>query len=203
MLFNVVKHAGVDMAKVEICQLDGMIRLTVSDEGQGFNTGQTGIAGRISEGFGLFSIQERISLLGGQLTVESAPGKGCRLMLYAPAERAAGDKPQVDLSGADGIPRFASEAAVPDAERPRRVMLVDDHSVLREGLASLLVDEPQILIVGEAGDGRQAIRMVPVCRPDVILMDVSMPNLNGIEATRSDQGTMAVGARDWTFDVPG
>lgn len=64
-----------------------------------------------------------------------------------------------------------------------RVMIVDDHAVLRDTLRLLLETRGEVAVVGEAGDGRQAIDIAEHLRPDVILMDASMPGLNGIEAT--------------------
>jgi two-component system NarL family response regulator len=65
-----------------------------------------------------------------------------------------------------------------------RVLLVDDHKMMRDGLRALLCDAPDIEIVGEACDGRTALDLVRSLDPDVVVMDVSMPDLNGIEATR-------------------
>lgn len=65
---------------------------------------------------------------------------------------------------------------------PVRVLLVDDHVVVRQGLRSLLAGRADIAVVGEAGDGREAILLARRLRPDVVLMDVVMPGLNGIEA---------------------
>lgn len=67
---------------------------------------------------------------------------------------------------------------------PIRVLLVDDHRILREGIRALLVDEPDIVVVGEAGDGEEAVARVDALRPDVVLMDMVMPRVNGVEATR-------------------
>jgi two-component system, NarL family, response regulator len=64
-----------------------------------------------------------------------------------------------------------------------RVLAVDDHPLLREGIAALIADEPDIALVGEAADGREAIEQFRRLRPDVTLMDLQMPNVNGIEAT--------------------
>ena len=64
-----------------------------------------------------------------------------------------------------------------------RIMIVDDHGVVRDGLQLLLQQQEDMEIVGQAPDGRQAIEMASAILPDVILMDVSMPGLNGIEAT--------------------
>ncbi len=65
-----------------------------------------------------------------------------------------------------------------------RILLVDDHAVLRAGLRSLLNAEPDMVVVGEAESGQQAIDMAQALHPDVVLMDVTMPGMNGIEATR-------------------
>jgi DNA-binding NarL/FixJ family response regulator len=65
-----------------------------------------------------------------------------------------------------------------------RVLLVDDHKIMLEGLRALLEREPRIEIVGGAADGRTALDLVKSLSPDVVVMDVGMPDLNGIEATR-------------------
>ena len=64
-----------------------------------------------------------------------------------------------------------------------RVLIVDDHALIREGLASLLSLQSDIKIVGKARDGRDALRLAQELRPDLVLMDVSMPVMNGLEAT--------------------
>jgi DNA-binding NarL/FixJ family response regulator len=65
-----------------------------------------------------------------------------------------------------------------------RVLLVDDHTIVRDGLTALLKSVKDIEVVGDAADGRQAIREVERLKPDVVIMDIAMPELNGIEATR-------------------
>lgn len=65
-----------------------------------------------------------------------------------------------------------------------RVVLVDDHAVMREGLRLLLDSQPDITVVSEAADGRAALRQAQEQRPDVLVMDIAMPDMNGIEATR-------------------
>jgi DNA-binding NarL/FixJ family response regulator len=67
---------------------------------------------------------------------------------------------------------------------PIRVLLVDDHPVLRSGLRALLDDEEGIEVVAEVGDGNDALRLAPELRPDVVIMDVAMPGLGGAEATQ-------------------
>jgi CheY-like chemotaxis protein len=70
------------------------------------------------------------------------------------------------------------------AQHPLRVLLADDHSMLRKGISDLLQEQAHVEVVGEAGDGREAVRMAIERHPDVVLMDVTMPGMDGIEATR-------------------
>jgi two-component system response regulator NreC len=65
-----------------------------------------------------------------------------------------------------------------------KVLIADDHQIVRDGLRSLLEKEPDMKLVGEAEDGRTIVKMLRETTPDVVIMDVAMPNLNGIEATR-------------------
>ena len=64
-----------------------------------------------------------------------------------------------------------------------RVLIVDDHVVVIEGIKSILRDHPEFEVVGEAFDGRQAIKLAESSKPDIVIMDISMPDLNGIDAT--------------------
>ncbi len=65
-----------------------------------------------------------------------------------------------------------------------KVLLVDDHAILRDGIRMVLDAQPGIKVIGEAEDGRQALEMVEQLQPDVVVMDIAMPGLNGAEATR-------------------
>ena len=65
-----------------------------------------------------------------------------------------------------------------------RILLADDHAVVRQGFRMILSSHPDLEIVGEAGNGREAVELAATLRPDVVVMDVAMPELNGIEATR-------------------
>jgi DNA-binding NarL/FixJ family response regulator len=65
-----------------------------------------------------------------------------------------------------------------------RILLADDHTILRDGIRALLEDEPDMLVIGEAEDGRTAVKLACQLKPDVVLMDIAMPLLNGLEATR-------------------
>jgi two-component system, NarL family, response regulator NreC len=73
---------------------------------------------------------------------------------------------------------------------PTRVLLVDDHAIIRQGLCSLLEKQPDIEVVGSVEDGRKAMDIARELAPDLVIMDISMPNLNGIDATRKIIGEM-------------
>ena len=108
---------------------------------------------------------------------------------HAPIATAAGPRAPVNGFGA---------AAPPTAKaRAIRVLLVDDHPVVRQGLAQLLGTYADIEIVGEAGDGEQAVEQARRLKPDVVVMDVSMPKMSGIEATtvihREQPGIRVIG----------
>lgn len=78
----------------------------------------------------------------------------------------------------------AEAISEPDPAETIRVLLADDHKLLREGLAELLGAESDFRIVGEAENGHQAVELAEKHRPDVVVMDINMPGINGIEATR-------------------
>jgi CheY-like chemotaxis protein/two-component sensor histidine kinase len=182
LLLNVVKHAKSKNATIHLAYQDrSHLQITVSDNGIGFDaptiiSGDMGIGG-----LGLFSIKERIRLIGGKFEYESAPGKGARFTLTAPLSSPAQEKDNSSAIAQGGDGQCVS--ALGKSHRIR-VLLADDHAVMREGLARLLAQEPDFAVVGHANDGCTAVSMAAALLPDVILMDISMPGMNGIEATK-------------------
>jgi len=185
LLFNVVKHARVKEAGIRVRQYARGICLVVSDRGRGFDPQEL----RDAAGFGLLNIRERVELLGGRMKIKSAQGKGSRFSIVVPAgaskdeaagARGAGKKwDEVRGSRGEGgtpVPR-------PLGLAPLRVLLADDHEIVRQGLVSLLREERTVEIVGEATNGREAVDLTDQLRPDVVIMDVSMPVMSGDIAT--------------------
>jgi PAS domain S-box-containing protein len=186
-LFNVVKHAGAEQASLTLSRgADGRLALVVEDAGAGFDaTAQRESLGG-DRGFGLISMRERLHFLGGELDIESAPGVGTRVVVTMPQR--TGARAFDDASDAADAAQASREAVAPKAleggSTGIRVLLVDDHAMLRRALASMLAVEPDLSVVGEAADGLEAVGAVERLAPDLVLMDISMPRMDGLEATR-------------------
>ncbi len=88
LLFNTVKHARVYSARIQFRVTDDHLRVVVSDQGTGFNADQLKPAGTSGGGFGLFSIRERLELMGGRMEIDSSPGKGSRFVIMIPVGQA-------------------------------------------------------------------------------------------------------------------
>lgn len=190
LLLNVVKHAKVDGATITMDRPEvDQIQITVADEGVGFDpaTFEGNPADQSSSGLGLFSIRQRLALVGGLLHIDSKPGQGTRVTLVAPTTppaRPAGARDT--LAAEQGITGQPVEPALAGRKRQTiiRVLLADDHAVVRNGLARILQAQTDIEVVGQAADGLQVVQMALKLKPDIILMDVSMPYLSGVDVTR-------------------
>lgn len=88
------------------------------------------------------------------------------------------------MTGADSATQADAAEAGFGPDRPVRVLLADDQALLRAGLATILGASPDIEVVGQAGTGREAVELARALRPDVVCMDVQMPEMDGLEATR-------------------
>jgi PAS domain S-box-containing protein len=181
MLLNVVKHAHTRFAKIHLFQAENNhLGLAVSDDGKGFEINHE--TPDDQKGFGLFSIRERLSMMGGSLQIDSAPGKGAILTITAPL-----GQPEPLALDTSSPPSLGPETQAPaiSAEREKvTILLVDDHAVMREGLSRLLSQEADFEVIGQAENGQEAVEQATTLQPDVICMDISMPIMGGIEATR-------------------
>jgi two-component system CheB/CheR fusion protein len=180
-LFNVVKHAGVDSARVVLADTGEDVVIKVCDHGRGFNpatvSSYTG-----TTGYGLLSLKERSSHMGCRMEIESAPGKGCRITLSVPHAlfaKSPSDKirPRLLRRGGKRTVRKSSEDST-----GLRVLIVDDHTVMRKGLIQLIAGHSDINVVAEASNGKEALEKAIELNPDVVVLDVSMPEMDGVEA---------------------
>jgi PAS domain S-box-containing protein len=188
LLFNVVKHAGVKRACVTL-RVDppGTLCLNVVDHGKGMNPGVQERSG--GDGFGLFSLRERLGTLGGVLHIHS-DGQGTRVTLQAPFAAAPTPQPEAAPTRPQGEDSGDTRPAREPCGGRARLLLVDDHVVIRQGLVALLSGEPDLQVVGEASDGDEALELAGRLHPDIVLMDFSMPRMNGVEATRRMRGLL-------------
>ena len=180
LLTNVVRHSGVPKAVVSVDKQDSNTWLiTVKDGGVGFDisTVHHTVSG---EHFGLFSIQERMEAMSGWCRIDSTPGRGTKVELG------------LHVSPRNVTPTSSVSAAVtriPEAKKPTqrsrwRVLLVDDHAMVRQGLRSILETYPDLEVIAEAADGLEAVEHAARHQPDVVVMDINLPKMNGIDATR-------------------
>jgi PAS domain S-box-containing protein len=202
LLINVAKHGRVDQATVRVRQMDGELTITVSDEGAGFDVSLVSdTVSAVSSKFGLFSIRERMFALGGRFEIVSTPGHGTRAMLMVPllpqtlnsGLRASKENAEVlnhevfrseTVSEADSVIGKPGTSLSLQNTKRIRVVLVDDHAMVRQGLRGLLEGYADIEVIGEAANGEAALRLTHAVRPDVVLMDVNMPTMDGVEATK-------------------
>ncbi|MEX0700607.1 MAG: MASE1 domain-containing protein [Planctomycetales bacterium] len=193
LLFNVVKHAHAGQARIRLANDGGgRLRIAVEDDGDGFDPAL--LQQPHADHFGLIGIRERIEHLGGAFDVTAAAGRGTRAVLTVPVPRDGRPSLRTRIAPLRPSP---TDSAPADADGRCRLLLVDDHQIVRQGLKILLEDQRDMEVVGEAGDGEEAVRLAGRLRPDVILMDVNMPGMTGIEATRrikaADPGVIVIG----------
>jgi PAS domain S-box-containing protein len=170
---NVRKHAVTTRVRITLRRLGGNVYLEVRDWGRGFDGAVPPEGGAPGERVGLCGMRERITLLGGEFSIHSRPGAGTSVVA------------EVRLTTA--VP--SREVPMPDRRRetssPARVVIADDQAIVREGLRTMLANESDFEVVGEAADGDETLELCRTLRPDLVLMDVRMPRMDGLAATRA------------------
>jgi CheY-like chemotaxis protein len=201
LLLNCVKHANVSQATLILREINGSLHITVSDQGEGFDPETVKLliktGGASTGSFGLFSIRERMLALGGRFDLNASPGKGTEAILVLPITNRSSERLEGDTS--DLVVPTKNETAKSKGMNGSRIRVVvaDDHAVVRQGLCSLLATYDDIEVVGEAANGEEAVNMDRDLQPDIFVVDVTMPKLDGIEATRrikrQHPGTVVIG----------
>ena len=191
LLLNIVKHADTNRAIVAVATTPTELHITVTDGGQGFDHTAVAAPEPGSSGFGLFSIDERMRAMGGRFEINSTPGHGTRASMILPYWPAAAPELREplkeelsDLKAAGHPDRRSGLTMQPPPEQSMvRVLLVDDHVMVRRGIKSLTDGHDNLRVIGEASDGEQAVELTAQLRPDVVLMDVNLPVMDGVTAT--------------------
>lgn len=187
LLLNVAKHGAVKQATVRLAQTNHMLELVVQDE-NGFDLAagaDSRTSSALSSKFGLYSIRERMKALGGGFEIQSAPQRGTTARLTLPVNQP--ENPGLLQTRHTEASRTSARVPHMNSASPTgviRVLLVDDHAVLRQGLCSLVTGYDHLSVIGEACDGVEAVALAHQLSPDVVIMDINMPKMDGIEATR-------------------
>ena len=173
------KHARASSASVVLAFDENVATLVVADDGIGFDPER-------AVGFGRGQLRSRATQVGGQAEISSRTGGGTTVRVTIPLVALL--RPLVPSDQGRAEPRAVQGSSTSSAGGGRAVMLrlllVDDHPVVRAGLRGMLAGEPDLEVVGEAADGEEAVRISAELKPDVVLMDLRMPGIDGAEATR-------------------
>ncbi len=159
-LWNIIRHARATSVLIELEHGGNQLVLTIRDNGRGFSPEKAAQ----SQGDGLRNLRERATAIGGLLAINSRPGWGTEVRIEVPVAQPA------DLKGLGSA--------------PIRLLIVDDHSIVRLGLERAFREFPSVDVVGQAQSAAEAVTEARRCNPDVVLMDVRLPDGSGIEACR-------------------
>ena len=158
---NARKYSDVRRLEIELRALPDELAISVRDWGPGFDPSAVTAIPEQGLHMGLIGIRERARLWGGPVSHRQPPGRG------DPDHRAHSAHPWHGARGGQVV---------------IRIVLVDDQAIVREGLRSMLSPEPDLVVVGEAENGQEALDLVPGLDPDIVLMDVRMPEMDGLTA---------------------
>jgi PAS domain S-box-containing protein len=180
-LANVLRHSGSPTARICFSIDSGVARVSVEDQGKGINR-EILARGRETTGLGvgIAGMRERLLQISGTLDIQSN-GNGTTVVATLPLANQEGwTEPAQELpspeEGNGRPPRRSSPTT------PRRILVADDHEVTRHGVISLLADEPDMEVCGEAVDGLEAVVKTKELNPDLVLLDLSMPRGGGFAA---------------------
>jgi two-component system, NarL family, sensor kinase len=176
-LTNVHRYSGSLAAKIRISKDSEEVQLEIIDYGQGIKTGaaRAKLDGPAPLGVGIPGMRERLHQLGGSLSVDFGTN-GTRVAATLPMKK-AGEEFE------DGESRSSLSFALRSAQDARRrILIADDHELMRRGLRGLLESHDEWAVCGEAVEGREVVRKSAELEPDLVIMDVNLPGLSGIEA---------------------
>ncbi len=162
---NAFRHSDAESVTNSLDFAADARRMSESDDGSGLPDDHAG------RGHGFRNMRANAARMGGSLEVASN-GNGTTVSCAVPYKQVQGGR------------RVLSESRI-------RVMIVDDHAIVREGIAEVLEQSGEFEVVGQAGDGAEAVDKVGELRPDVVIMDILMPGMDGIEACREIVGALS------------
>lgn len=186
-LANVHRHSGSKTARIQVRANKREIVLEVRDRGSGLQPGALRSLSRNASGsgVGIQGMRERMRLLSGSLTVDSVSGRGTIVRATLPVLDAESEK---SLEGPRPVaPQVVAAEQCSCSPFPgarKRILIADDHEVLRQGLKTMLQSTGEWEVCGEAANGHEAVEKTAALRPDLVILDINMPVLNGLAAVR-------------------
>ena len=190
-LTNVHRYSGSSRASIQVAFDDREVCLEVCDFGKGMPRealDSSNDKGSVL-GVGIQGMRERMRQLAGMLEISSRPGHGTRVIATLPrAEKqsvASARPPNYKAAALQPEPAVQVENKAPQRRRARkRILIADDHEMLRRGVRTMLESETDWEVCDDAVDGKDAVEKVAVLNPDLVILDLNMPVLNGLAAAR-------------------
>jgi len=185
-LVNVHRYSGSATAFVR-AQSDGAeVRLQIGDAGIGISKElKTPTPTATALGVGIQGMRERLRQLSGRLEITSIPGSGTLVTAILPV---CGRRTKILTEYVDSpnqeIPSIAMEVASERNGWRKRILIADDHDVLRRGIRTMIESEPGLEVCGEAVDGKDALEKTLAQMPDLVILDINMPVMNGLDVLR-------------------
>jgi two-component system, NarL family, sensor kinase len=180
-LTNVFRHSGSHRAWVSLSAKESHLQVSVEDEGTGFDKKKVGAKSK-QTGLGIQSMRDRLRTFRGTLEFR-ALGPGTQVVATIPLTKEARSL-AIQPASLDQDLAAATEDTLAAAGGAKRILVADDHEVARQGIRVLLKDECDLEICGEAKDGVDALDKAKQLNPDLVIMDLSMPNMNGFSAVK-------------------
>jgi PAS domain S-box-containing protein len=187
-LTNVHRYSGSPKAFVRVKVTAEEIEVQIGDFGKGMHHATlSAAAGKAAPlGVGIQGMKERMRQLSGKLVIRSRPNDGTVVTATLPTQQpqaAAGSEPAAGDTSSTASDSVVISISNRKASR-KQILIADDHEMLRRGLRAMLEKEADWEICGEATDGRDAVEKATHLRPDLVILDINMPVLNGLAAVR-------------------
>lgn len=187
-LTNVHRYSGSSKAYVHIDVRGDLVRVEIGDFGKGIPereaTNERTSIERL--GVGIQGMKERMRQIGGRLEIASSANRGTVVTatLSLPAQGAAKDQELFPSTASTSLETGLDSPVSADVSRRKRILIADDHEMLRRGLRNTLLQESDFEVCGEAVDGQDAVEKVKALCPDLVILDINMPVLNGLAVIR-------------------
>jgi signal transduction histidine kinase/ActR/RegA family two-component response regulator len=176
-LSNILRHSESNRARIRLLFPKGLAEVSVRDYGKGIPSPKLAEAAKgKSLGVGIAGMGERLEQIGGKIEIRSGQG-GTLVVARVPMETREQSLEPTSAPLAEQAPTTLGQA-------PRRILIADDHEVTRQGIRSVLQNEADLEVCGEAGDGIEAVAKTRELHPELIILDLTMPRCGGFGALK-------------------